>query len=143
MVLGLAAGIAVTIGAVGVASGADTVRCGGTYQTACTAPTIATAISTTCHKQGTKIHVPAITISASAGLKEIKITVKGRNKPVKVYKNLNSALRKTVGGITVNTSGLKPGAHTIYISVTDTRGKTVTKAYKIAVCAIKPPPFTG
>jgi hypothetical protein len=143
MVAGMAAAAAVTVGAVGVASGANTVKCGGLYQPTCKSPTIVTTISTTCHKEGTTIHIPAITIKAIAGLREIEITVKGSKKPVKVYKNLHSATSKKVGGITVNTHGLKPGAHTIMIKVIDTRGKTVTKSYRIAICTIKPPPFTG
>jgi hypothetical protein len=143
IVAGMAAVVAVTVGAVSVASGANTVKCGGLYQPTCLSPSIATTISTTCHKEGTRIHIPAITIKANAGLKEIEITVKGRKKPVKVYRNLNSATSKRVGGITVNTHGLKPGAHTIMITVIDTRGKKVTKSYRIAICTIKPPPFTG
>lgn len=140
---GMAAVIAVTVGAVSVASGANTVKCGGLYQPGCVNPSITTTISTTCHKEGATIHIPVITIKANAGLKEIEITVKGRKKPVKVYKNLHSATSKKVGGITINTHGLKPGAHTIKITVIDTRGKKVTKSYRIAICKIKPPPFTG
>lgn len=143
IVAGMAAAASVTAGAVSVASGANTVKCGGLYQPTCIAPSITTTISTTCHKEGTTIHIPAITIKANAGLKEIEITVKGRKKPVKVYKNLNSATSKRVGGITINTHGLKPGAHTVMITVIDTRGKKVTKTYRIAICTIKPPPFTG
>lgn len=143
MVVGVVAAGAVAVGAVGVASGANTVKCGGLYQPVCTSPTIVTRISTTCHKLGATVHIPAITIKANAGLKEIEITLKGRSKPIKVYKNLNSATTKTVGGITVNTHGLKTGAHTIMITVIDTLGKKTTKAYRIAICKIKPPPFTG
>jgi hypothetical protein len=143
MLLGVAAAIAVGVGAVGVASGASTVKCGGLYQSACSPPTIATTISAKCHKVGSTIRLPAIVIKSTAGLKTITISLKGRKKPIKVYKNLNSALRKTVGGITISTKGLKPGAHRITIKVTDTRGKTVTKTVRIAICVPKPPPFTG
>jgi hypothetical protein len=143
IVAGTAAAAAISVGAVSVASGANTVKCGGLYQPTCISPTISTTISTTCRNEGTILHVPAITIKANAGLKKIVITVKGRKKPIKVYNNLNSATSKRVGGITINTHGLKPGSHTIVIKVTDTRGKTVTKTYRIAICAIKPPPFTG
>jgi hypothetical protein len=143
IVAGMAAATAVTVGAVSVASGANTVKCGGLYQPACITPSISTTISTTCHKEGTILRVPVITIKANAGLKEIKITIKGRKKVVKVYKNLNSATSKTIGGLKIDTHGFKPGAHTIVVTVTDTRGKTVTKKYRVAICAIKPPPFTG
>jgi hypothetical protein len=143
MLLGVAAAIAVGVGAVGVASGASTVKCGGLYQPSCTNPTIATTISAKCHKVGSTIRLPAIVIKSNAGLKTISISLKGRKKPIKVYKNLNSATKKTVGGITINTKGLKPGAHTITIKVTDSRGKTVTKTVRIAICVPKPPPFTG
>ena len=84
IVAGMAAAASVTVGAVSVASGANTVKCGGLYQPTCIAPSIATTISTTCRKEGTILRVPAITIKANAGLKEIKITVQGRKKVVKV-----------------------------------------------------------
>jgi hypothetical protein len=141
MLLGVAATAAMSMGAVGVASGANVVKCGGTYQPACASPVVITRVSTVCHKEGTVVHIPKIVITSSAGLKKITIKVGGRT--VKVYKNLNSAIRKTIGGLTVNTKGLKPGSHPITISVMDTRNKTTTKTVHIAICTPKPPPFTG
>jgi hypothetical protein len=143
MLAGVAAVAAVAIGAVGVASGASSVKCGGLYQPICTTPSITTTISAKCHKIGSTIRIPKITIKDNAGLKSITISLKGRKKPIKVYKNLNSATHKTIGGITINTKGLKPGVHTITIKATDARGKTVTKVVRIAICVPKPPPFTG
>jgi hypothetical protein len=143
MLLGVTAAIAVTIGAVGVASGAGTVKCGGLYQPSCTPPTISTTISAKCHKLGSTVRLPSIVIKSNAGLKTITITLKGRKKAIKVYKHLNSATSKTIGGITISTKGLKPGSHAIVITVTDATGKTVSKTVHIAICVPKPPPFTG
>jgi hypothetical protein len=144
MLLGVAAAATMMVGAAGIASGANTVKCGGTYQPACAPPNIIPiVITTTCHKEGTTIHIPKFTVTAIAGIKTITISVKGRKKPVKTYKNLNSAQKKTIGGLTVSTAGLKPGAHTITIKVTDTRGKTFSRTLHIAICTPKPPPFTG
>lgn len=143
LLVGVAAALAVTIGAVGIASGANTVKCGHLYQPDCTLPKITTTISAVCHKEGSKITIPKIAITSNAGLKSIVVTLKGRSKPIKVYKNLHSATKKTVGGISINSKGLKPGSHTVTIKVTDTRGKTTTRVVHIAICVPKPPPFTG
>ncbi len=71
------------------------------------------------------------------------VTLKGRSKPIKVYKNLNSATKKTVGGISINSKGLKPG-----LSHGDDQGHGYARqndhqVLHIAICVPKPPPFTG
>lgn len=137
----VAAALGVTMG---VAAGASVVRCGHLYQPACQPPhIILPAVSATCHRTGTVLHLPAVTITSSAGLRTITVTVAGRKKPIAVYKNLNSPTRKTIRGLTVNTHGLSPGEHRIVIKAVDSRGKSSTETLFLAICKIKPPPFTG
>src|SRR5579864_1062465 len=141
VVLSVGATLAITIGAVSVASGAGTVKCGGLYQPTCTAPTIAAKITTRCHQAGARVAVPRITIKSTAGLKSITVLFGGST--VKKYKNLNSASAKTLSGLSVSTTGLKPGAYKLMVKVTDTRGVTSTKTERVAICTATPPPFTG
>ena len=137
----VAAALGVTMG---VASGAAVVRCGHLYQPACQRPHIAPiSINATCHKTGAVIHLPAVTITSTAGLRTITVTVAGRKSPIAVYRNLNSPTRKTISGLTVNTHGLSPGEHRIVIKAVDSRGKSSTETLFLAICKIKPPPFTG
>jgi hypothetical protein len=139
ILIGVSAALAVMVGS---ASGA--VKCGHLYQPVCAAPRIAPiSISATCQKTGAILHLPAITITSVAGLKTITVTVAGRAKPLATYNNLHSATRKTIRGLTVNTHGLGPGAHTIVIKATDTRNKTSKRTLRLAICKITPPPFTG
>jgi len=140
-VLSVGATLAITAGAVSVASGASTVKCGGLYQPTCSAPTIAAKITTRCHQAGTRVPVPKITIKSTAGLKSITVLFGGVT--VKKYRNLNSATAKTLGGLSVSTTGLKPGAYKLTVKVTDTRGMKSTKTERIAICTATPPPFTG
>jgi hypothetical protein len=137
----VSAALAVTVG---VASGAPTIKCGHLYQPACTAPVIApVSINASCNKTGTILHLPNVRITSSAGLKKITVTVAGRKKPIATYTNLHSATVKVLRGLTVNTHGLKPGEHSIVIKATDNRNVTRTETLHLAICKIKPPPFTG
>lgn len=128
----------------GVATGAPVVKCGHLYQPTCHAPVIAPiSINAACHKAGAVLHLPAVAITSTAGLQTITVTVAGRKTPIAVYKNLRSVTRKTIRGLTVNTHGLKPGEHRIVIKAVDSRGKSSTESLFLAICKIKPPPFTG
>lgn len=141
MLVGVTAALAVMVGA---ASGASTVKCGHLYQPHCTAPVIAPiSINASCQKTGKIIHLPNVKITSTAGLKKITVTLAGRKKPIATYTNLHSATVKVLRGLTVNTHGLKPGEHSIVIKATDTRNKTRTETLHLAICKIKPPPFTG
>lgn len=141
LLIGAAAVMAVAVGA---ASGASAIKCGGLYQPHCAAPQIKPpTLSANCHKTGARIHVPPIRVTSVAGLKSIIVTVQGQHKPLASYKKLHSARSKTIRGLVINTAGLRTGVHTVTIKVTDVRNKTRTRSLRLAICKIKPPPFTG
>ena len=141
VVTGVAAALAITVGAVSVASGANNVKCGGLYQPTCSAPTIAAKITTRCHQAGTRVAVPSIAIKSTAGLKSITVLFGGST--IKKYKHLNASTAKTLRGLSVSTTGLSPGAHKLTVKVVDTRGVKSTKTVRIAICTATAPPFTG
>lgn len=136
---GLTAVLAFSVSA---ASGAS--KCGNLYQPSCTKPHIAPiSINAQCRKIGTVLHLPAIPITSNAGLKKITVTLVGRSKPLATFSNLKGTNKKTIRGVRVSTHGLSPGKHTIVIRATDVRNRSSTERLSLAICKIKPPPFTG
>lgn len=107
----------------------------------CTPPTADVTVSAKCHKAGTRVHVPAITTTANAGIRSITIYAHG--KKVKTYHfSGQGPTSKVIKGLTITTGGLKHGIYSLKITVTDTRGVKHTITRRFAIC--KPVPvFTG
>jgi hypothetical protein len=146
----IGAAVVVALGSAS-ASGAGRIRCKvppkhvppsqrGLY---CENPTLHVALNVKCQKPGTSFTFPAITASASAGIAEIKVTVHSTTRTVFVKNYTNSPLHVVLTGVTINTTGLATGVHTVTVTVTDTRGKSVSKVEHFAVCPPPPPITTG
>jgi hypothetical protein len=135
------AGVSVVVAiAASAASGANNaVKCGHLYQPACKPPAIQhRTVSVGCHKPGAAFTLPSITVSAVAGLKKVTVTVHSRARTILTLSHFNGARHRNLTGLTINTHGLGSGAHVIFVTVIDTRGKKTVQAIPFAICKPKP-----
>jgi hypothetical protein len=126
----------------GPAVGASSARCGVLYKPNCTAPKLTgQALSVACHKAGNRVAITAQTATSNSGIR--KITVVFRGQTIKTYHfSGQGPTRFVVSGVFINTKGLKHGAYTVKITMTDIRGHSVSKTLRFAIC-LPVPKFTG
>lgn len=126
----------------GPAGAASSARCGVLYKPNCTNPKLTgSALTVACRKAGTRVAITAQTATSNSGIRRITIAFRGHT--IKTYHfSGQGPTRFTVSGVFINTKGLKPGAYTLKITMTDIRGHSVSKTLHFAIC--KPvPKFTG
>jgi hypothetical protein len=141
----IAVACAFIAGASGVAEAAKShvslKRCGHRYTPSCTPPRIANKTpSPQCVSQGASYKLPTITFTSNAGLKKIQVVL--GNRTIKMVSFKGSGPTKYSVQLPVPTVDLLAGAHSISVTVTDVRKKTVHKTLHFSVCQAKPE-FTG
>ena len=97
------------------------------------------ALSAACRASASRVLVPTTTITSVAGLKTITVKLDGHT-----IKTVRTASKKsyTLKNVKLNTSGLKPGLHTVTVTAVDTGGRTSRRVFRFTICKPKPK-FTG
>jgi hypothetical protein len=134
-------------GASGVANAATAhvqpTRCGTKYTPACTKPVITNKTpSPQCAKTGPSYKLPNFTFVSNAGLAKIELVLDG-SKVIKVVTFTGQGpTQDSLNGVSVPTTGLAAGEHTVTVTATDIAGKSSSKKLNFAICQAKPV-FTG
>lgn len=138
MVAGLATGIAsASKGA--KAHQAAIVRCGTLYTPTCAPPGSVFVSRAACAKIGRVITTP-ITLHAVAGLRSVKVTLRGKTI---LSKRFRGSPRNASVRVEFVTRGLKAGLFQFNVAVTDVRGRTTRRVGHFSLCKPAPPKFTG
>jgi hypothetical protein len=138
-------GIVAVVGAIAMSSlafGATGARCGTRYTKPCTIPVVNIRTPpVVCHKKSTTFALPAATLTSLPGIRKIVVTEDG-----KVIKSVSfkgkGPQQFALRALRISTGGLKPGVHSVTITVTDVRGKKASRTVRFSVCA-PVPVFTG
>jgi hypothetical protein len=134
-------------GASGVANAATAhvqpTRCGTKYTPACTKPVITNKMpSPQCSKVGSPFNLPKFTFVSNTGLAKIEVLLDG-SKVIKVVTfSGQGPTQDALNGLSVPTTGLSAGQHTVTVTATDIAGKSASKKLNFAICQAKPV-FTG
>jgi hypothetical protein len=119
-----------------------TARCGTRYTKPCTTPRlIVTPPPVVCHKKSTSFDLPTATLTSLPGIRRIVVT-EGSKVIRSVSFKGRGPQQYSLGGVKISTAGLQPGVHAVTITVTDVRGKKVSRTLRFSVCA-PAPVFTG
>jgi hypothetical protein len=95
-----------------------------------------------CHKAGQRLKLPAITVKSNAGIRSITIILSSSPRTIRTFHFKGKGpLKKVIRGLTVNTTGLSTGLHTVTIVVKDVFGRTKRTVRRFTICP--PPVFTG
>jgi hypothetical protein len=119
-------------------SAAPPALCGTLYKPPCAPPSSVISSIASCRGAGTVIKMP-IRLHSNAGLKSVKVTLRGRT--IKSLKFKGRPTSKTLR-VSISTRGLKAGIYTVTVKVTDVRGVTRSRAAHFSICKPKPV-FTG
>ena len=138
-------GIAVAACAAAMSSlavGATGARCGTRYTKPCTGPIVTVRTPpVVCQKPGSSFALPSATLSSLPGLRKVVVTEGSKVIKTVTFKG-RGPQQYSLKGLTLSTSGLHAGVHSVTITVTDVRGKKASRTLHFSVCAIVPP-FTG
>jgi hypothetical protein len=147
----LVVAFAFVAGASGVASAATAqvrphvqpTRCGTKYTPACTKPVITNnAPSPQCAMAGASYKLPKFTFVSNTGLAKIELLLDGSKVIKDVTFTGQGPTQDSLDGVSVPTSGLSAGKHTVTVTATDIAGKSSSKTLNFAICQAKPV-FTG
>jgi hypothetical protein len=126
-----------------IASGATGARCGTRYTKPCTPPHFTIVLSPNCHKGGSAVTLPATTFVSTAGIRRIDVTF--NFVPLKTFRFSGlGPTQFTLRGFKISTNGLKAGIYPVTITITDVRGRTMTRTVRFSICRpASKPIFTG
>ncbi|HEX3801312.1 MAG TPA: hypothetical protein VHV75_00585 [Solirubrobacteraceae bacterium] len=133
-------------GASGVASAAQAhvkpTRCGGKYLPACTKPKITNKpVSPQCADAGPAFRLPTVTFVSNAGIKTIQVSLASRTIKLITFSGQGKT-QYSLKGVSVPTTGLLAGGHSVSVKVTDITNKSASKTLRFSICQMKPV-FTG
>jgi hypothetical protein len=120
-------------------------RCGTKYSEVpnCTPPKLTYKTpSPGCVTAGPSYKLPTLTVTSVPGIRRIHIVL---SDPKTLYSKSFAGIgpqQYAVKGVKVSTKGLKAGAHHVTITVTDVKGKSLSKKLRFAICK-STPVFTG
>jgi hypothetical protein len=133
---------AVAVAASSFASGATVVRCGTKYTKACTKPAVAVkSLAVACHNTGAKFALPNVTFTSLPGIRSVRVQVGSKTVRLATFGGQGPQQYK-LKGVSIQTAGLGSGVHTVTITVTDVKGKKVTRTLRFSICR-SVPVFTG
>jgi hypothetical protein len=130
----------------GVAEAAQThvkpTRCGGKYKPGCTKPKITnTPLSPQCVDAGPAFKLPAITFVSNAGITKIQVSLAPRTIKLITFPGQGKT-QYSLNNLSIPTTGLLAGAHSVTVEVTDVAGNSASKTLRFSICQTKPV-FTG
>jgi hypothetical protein len=148
----VAVGLAVAVGATGVASAAgshvSTKKCGTKYTPACppkqsfAKPSIKTPpVNAACVSTGAIYRLPTMTFKAPAGIRTIQVRDGSRTVKTVSFRG-HKTTTYTLRNLVVQTLGLGAGGHSLSVRVTDAKGRSASKTLRFSVC-VATPVFTG
>lgn len=135
---GLSAGMALAAHRPRGHAAAPPALCGTLYRPACRPPGSVISSIASCRNTGTVLSIP-IRVRSNAGLKRVKVMVRGRT--LKIFKFRGRPTNKRLR-VKISTRGLHAGIYQVKVIVTDVRGVTRSKVAHFSICKPKPV-FTG
>jgi len=106
-----------------------------------TKPKVTVPMTPGCKSAGPADKLPTITFVSNAGLRKIKVVFEAKTLKVVTFKGKGPGQFK-LNGVRVPTKGLAAGAHSVTVTGTDVKGKSVSKTVRFTICQAKPV-FTG
>ena len=139
LILSLVGSAAIVLGMASFATGSTVVRCRPSY---CNQGPVVVQppFGVGCIKAGHRLKLPTINVKSNAGIRSITIISDSRTIRTFHFKG-KGPLKKVIRGLTINTTGLHTGLHTVTVVVKDTFGRTKRTVRRFTICP--PPVFTG
>jgi len=100
-----------------------------------------TPLTPGCKSAGPAYKLPTFTFVSNAGLRKIKVVFRAKTLKVLTFKGKGPKQFK-LNGVRVPTKGLAAGAHSVTVTGTDVKGKSVSRTVRFTICQAKPV-FTG
>lgn len=135
----VAGALAIAVASIAVA--ATGARCGTRYTKACTPPKFTVVLSPGCRKAGSSVSLPSTTFTSIAGIRSIAVSFAGRSLKTLSFTG-RGPQQYTLKGVSIATTGFKPGIYPVTVTIKDVKGKVSTRTVRFSVCRPKPI-FTG
>lgn len=146
VILTVTVALALVVGASAVATAGQrhvtAKRCGGTYGPSCTKPHIQnTPLKMGCVNVGSGYRLPVITFTSNAGIRDIQVRAGAKTLKSVTFSG-QGPTQYSLKNFSFSTLGLQSGAQQVTLSVTDVKGRTVSKVLRYSIC-VATPVFTG
>lgn len=146
VILAVTVVLAMVVGASAVATAGQShvtaKRCGGRYGPSCTKPNILNKpLSMSCVHLGAGYELPVITFTSNSGIRDIKVEAGGTTVKTVTFSG-QGPTQYVLKHFRLSTLGFNSGPQAVTLSVTDVKGRTVSKVLRYSICVAKPV-FTG